>query len=73
MATITAATRAATKANKKAKSKYCRVEEVMTMLECSESRAYKVMRQLNSELKAQGCITTAGRVSRKYLEERLYC
>ena len=73
MARTTAATRAAKAADKRAKSRYCKVEEVMELLECSESRAYKIMRDLNSELRAKGCITTAGRVSRKYLEERLYC
>lgn len=71
MAVATAATRTATKANKKAKSKYCKVAEVMEMLECGESTAYKVMRELNAELEKKGCITLAGRVSRRYLEERL--
>lgn len=55
------------------KTKYMRVDEVMQVLEVSESRAYKIIRELNTELKKQGKITTAGRVSRKYLEERLYC
>lgn len=65
--------KAARRSNKKANSKYCRVEEVMQLLECSQSNAYKIMRKLNKELEEKGCITTAGRVSRKYLEERLYC
>jgi transposase len=47
-----------------------RVGEVAEMLGVSESRAYKIMRQLNRELEAKGKITTAGRVSRKYLIER---
>lgn len=55
------------------KTKYMRVKEVMQELEVSESRAYKIIRELNEELKKQGKITTTGRVSRKYLEERLYC
>lgn len=65
--------KAARRSNKKANSKYCKVEEVMQLLECSQSKAYAIMRKLNKELEAKGCITTAGRVSRKYLEERLYC
>jgi len=35
--------------------------------------ADNIIRQLNEELKKQGKITNAGRVSRRYLEERLYC
>lgn len=54
-------------------SKYLRVTEVAALLEVSESRAYKIMRQLNRELEKQGKIVTAGRVSRRYLMERLYC
>lgn len=53
--------------------KYLRVTEVAALLEVSESRAYKIMRKLNKELEAKGMITTAGRISRKYLMERLYC
>jgi hypothetical protein len=49
------------------KSKFVRADEVAEMLE------YKIIRQLNEELKKQGKITNAGRVSRRYLEERLYC
>jgi predicted transcriptional regulator of viral defense system len=51
-------------------AKFMRVGEVAEMLGVSESRAYKIMRQLNRELEAKGKITTAGRVSRKYLIER---
>lgn len=73
MTKTTTSVRTAQRSNKKANSKYCRVEEVMQLLECSQSNAYKIMRKLNKELEEKGCITTAGRVSRKYLEERLYC
>lgn len=52
--------------------KYVKVREVMQLCEVSESRAYRIMQQLNKELEAQGFVTTAGRVSRKYLMERLY-
>lgn len=54
-------------------SKYLRVTEVASLLDVSESRAYKIMRKLNKELEAKGMIVTAGRISRKYLMERLYC
>lgn len=38
----------------------------------SKPRAYKLIRQLNDELKAKGYITIAGRVNRQYFNERLY-
>ncbi len=53
--------------------KYMKVQEVASLLEVSESRAYKIMRQLNKELESKGKIVTAGRISRRYLLERLYC
>lgn len=53
-------------------SRFIKVREVMQLCEVSESRAYRIMQQLNKELEAQGFITTAGRVSRKYFMERLY-
>ena len=34
--------------------------------------AYKLIRQLNEELKAKGFITITGRVNRQYFYERLY-
>ena len=52
--------------------KFIRVDEVARELDISESHAYKIMRQLNKELEAKGKIVTAGRVSRRYLEERMY-
>ena len=50
--------------------KFMRVDEVMELLGVSQSKAYKIMRQLNKELQAKGKITTSGRVSRSYLIER---
>lgn len=54
------------------KSKFVRVEEVAKLLDVSIPHAYKIMQQLNKELKAKGMIVTSGRLSRKYLEERMY-
>lgn len=50
--------------------KFMRVQEVAEILEISQSSAYKIMRQLNKELEEQGKITTSGRLSRRYFEER---
>lgn len=54
------------------KSKFLRVKEVATVLDVSIPHAYSVMRKLNKELAAKGYIITAGRLSRKYFEERMY-
>ena len=52
--------------------KFIRVDEVAKVLDVSTTHAYKIMRQLNEELKAKGYITVAGRVNRQYFNERLY-
>lgn len=49
-----------------------RVEEVMEICDISKGKAYEIIRQLNKELQSQGYITVAGRVPRKYFEERTY-
>lgn len=49
-----------------------RVEEVATELDVSVSYAYKIIKQLNDELKAKGFVTISGRVNRQYFNERLY-
>ena len=46
------------------------VSEVAELLHISRSHAYKVIHRLNQELKAQGVLTIAGRISRSYLLER---
>ena len=48
------------------------VDEVAQQVNVSKSFAYKIIRTLNNELKAKGYITIAGRVSRKFFEERIY-
>ena len=52
--------------------KFLRVADVAAMLDISESHAYKIMRKLNRELEAKGYITVAGRVNRRYFNERFY-
>lgn len=53
-------------------NKFIRVDEVAKKLDVSKPYAYKLIRQLNEELKAKGFITIAGRVNRQYFNERLY-
>ena len=47
-------------------------QEVAELLGISKSKAYTIVRELNEELSAKGFITVAGRVSRKFFEERFY-
>ena len=38
----------------------------------SRSYAYRLIKQLNAELREKGYMTIAGRVNRQYFKERLY-
>ena len=53
-------------------SKFIRAEDVAQELNVSKPYAYKLIRQLNEELRAKGYITISGRVNRQYFYERLY-
>ena len=48
------------------------VKDVMAVLEVSESKAYSILRELNSELKERGFITIPGKVPTAYFEEKVY-
>ncbi len=50
---------------------FMRVEDVARELGVSKSYAYKVVQNLNKELRDKGYITISGRVNRKYFEEKL--
>lgn len=50
---------------------FLRVGQVMEILQCSQSKAYKVMKQLNKELEKDGYLTIDGRISRDYLYKRI--
>ena len=51
---------------------FMRADEVARELGVSGSYAYKLIKQLNEELRKKGYITVAGRVSRRYFNEKLY-
>ena len=51
---------------------YVDVKEVMRTLGVSRGKAYKIIQQMNEELKAQGYIIIAGKCSRKYFNEKFY-
>jgi hypothetical protein len=51
---------------------FIRADEVTEVLEISRPAAYRLIKELNGELNAKGFMTIAGRVSRKFFEERFY-
>ena len=55
-----------------AEKMFMRVDEIAEALDVSRPYAYKLIRQLNEELKKKGCITIAGRLDRKYFREKFY-
>ena len=54
------------------KELFVRAEEVARELGVSKPYAYKLVREMNEELKQKGFITIPGRVSRRYFEEKFY-
>lgn len=53
--------------------KYLSATDIADIMEVSKGHAYKIIRILNDELSANGFIVVAGKVPRKYFEERCYC
>lgn len=54
------------------KTKFITPTEIAQELGVSKSFAYKIVRQLNDELKNKGFMIIAGKVSRVYYEEKFY-
>ena len=52
--------------------KYFRAQDVADYMDISIPMAYKIIRKLNDELAAQGYLVVAGRVNRRYFEQKLY-
>ena len=48
------------------------VNDVAEYMNISTSKAYKIIRALNNELKAKGYIVIAGKINRAYFEEKIY-
>ena len=51
---------------------FMRVDEVAEELGISKPYAYRLIRDLNEELKKTGCITISGRIDRKFFYEKFY-
>lgn len=48
------------------------VSDVAEYMGVSNSKAYKIVQGLNNELKSQGYITVAGKVSRLYFQKKVF-
>lgn len=51
---------------------YITAREISEALGVSSTKAYSIIRELNEELKSQGYLTIAGKVSRAYFNEKWY-
>lgn len=51
---------------------YVHINEVMERLEVKEGTAYKIIQNLNKELKKKGYIAINGKIPRKFFNERCY-
>ena len=52
--------------------KFIRAEDVAKELDISKAYAYKMIQQMNKELREKGYLTIAGRINRQYFAERFY-
>lgn len=51
---------------------FVKVEDLAKELDISKPFAYKLVKEMNEELKKKGFMTIAGRVSRQFYEEKFY-
>lgn len=52
--------------------RYIKASEVAEMIGVSRAKAYKMIAEMNEELKAQNYLVISGRVPRKFLMKKLY-
>lgn len=52
-------------------TRYVRASEVAEMLDVSKAKAYKLIAEMNDELRSQNIIVINGRVPRKYLMKKI--
>ena len=53
-------------------NRFIRAEDVAAELEVSKPYAYKIIRQLNEELRKKGFLTIAGKIPVEYFREKWY-
>lgn len=54
------------------KPKFYRAEDVAKILGIGESTAYRIIRNMNQKLNKDGYYTVAGKISRRFFEEKVY-
>ena len=54
------------------KNEFIFASEVSERLSISRAYGYRIVKQLNEELKEQGYLTIDGRTSRRYFDEKFY-
>lgn len=52
--------------------KFLNVSDVAGYMDISVPTAYKIIRRLNDELKSQGYITVAGKISKVYFNRKIF-
>lgn len=52
--------------------KFLTASDVAAYMDVSVSKGYKIISQLNTELREQGYLTVSGKVNRNYFEKRIY-
>lgn len=55
-----------------AEKRFLTAADVSQIMECSISRAYTIIRQLNEKMIEKGYIVNRGRINAKYFYERVY-
>lgn len=53
-------------------STFITAQELAKMLECSVGHAYRIIKQMNTDLQRDGFIVFPGRAPRTYVLERIY-
>lgn len=55
----------------KQESKFYKAADVASILGVSETTAYRMIRSMNQDLKKQGYYIVAGKISKRYFEEKI--
>ena len=51
---------------------FIKASDIANMLQVSEQKAYKIIRQLNKELSEKGFLTVRGRINKNFFIEKVY-
>ena len=54
------------------RAQFITAAEVAEIMGVSRSKAYQIVREMNRELKAQGCLTVAGKCPAQYFKQKFY-